>query len=321
MVKEKNGNTQIIRGILISMVVCIHSISMCSFYENFLLIGIRTICNIAVPSFLFISGFYFNTKKYNENKKYIYYRIKKLAIPLIIWNFIYFFISSNFNIKSLIGFANGGHLYFILVLIQLILITPLILKYYNYCSFRYILYSISIAYLIVYRILWIKFDFIIPLHEYYFVGWIIYYLEGIKYRELLDNGKDLNEKNIVIKSIFLYLVVYVYNLVIYVNNGFEYALSQMNILNLIFSIQCFKLIFKFIKSKKMENNVLKNIGDESFGIYFIHILILRIVSLVLKSNEIYIILIRAVITIFTSYIVIKYFKRITKNKFDNILGF
>ena len=92
---------QKIRAILIIMVILIHSITTSeSNINNYIIIMLRTACNIAVPCFFFISGYFFNVKKMQENKiKYLKEKIFRLLIPLLIWNIIYFVIFIILNIK------------------------------------------------------------------------------------------------------------------------------------------------------------------------------------------------------------------------------
>lgn len=320
----KNNNTQFIRAVLILMVIVIHSISECSYCENFVIILFRTLCNLAVPIFFFISGYYFNVKKYENNKrKYIFNKVTRLLIPLLIWNVIYFLLSQGHEFKRLVTFSSAGHLYFIVVLIQLILITPLILKLYNKTFFRCIVYISTPLYLIIYRILWIKYNIDIPLHQYYFFAWIIYYMEGIRYRNYRITTYKLT-KLMKIGMCVLFLLVYIYNTVIYVNVGFDYSLSQMNVLNMLNALLIFRFIYYFImKDKKVTNKLLIDIGNKSFGIYFIHMLMLRIVDMVFKgaNMHIYIIIIKIILTLAMSYICMKLFEKFNNKRLNKILGF
>ena len=57
----KNNNAQMIKGLLVLFVIIIHSICESNIViENYLLIAIRQLSNIAVPLFFFLSGYYTN---------------------------------------------------------------------------------------------------------------------------------------------------------------------------------------------------------------------------------------------------------------------
>lgn len=77
----KNEFIQKVRGVLIFMVIIIHAIyESNNTLENYFLIVIRQLCNVAVPTFFFISGY---NIKLGENRSYYVERIKKILIPLL----------------------------------------------------------------------------------------------------------------------------------------------------------------------------------------------------------------------------------------------
>ena len=313
----KNIYIQKIRGILILLVVAIHSITESNVdFENYILIFCRNVSNVAVPIFIFLSGFYYNNEKNLKNKNYLKGKIKRLFIPLIIWDVLYFMLFTNHSIEKLITFKSAPHLYYILVLIQLILLTPLIQKMVNKKNFVWLITPI---YLILYRVLWFtNGESIIPFQEYYFLGWLIYYMFGLYTRQ------NHRSNTIKIKSlIILFIIVYLYSLFIYNNYGFNYAISQMNVVNMIMSI----FVCKYILSKihiNTKSNIISKIGDKSFGIYFLHIFVLKVVGRITSlfiTNAIILFIVKVLFTIITSYIIIIIFNKITKNKFNYLLGF
>lgn len=313
----KNIFIQQIRGILIVLVIMIHSISVSSINaENYLLIFLRTICNMAVPIFLFLSGYFFNVKKNNDSNEYIKKKIKRLLLPLLIWNIVYFIISYNYEFKNLFLFTSAPHLYFIVVLIQLIMLTPLIIKHKN---IKLLLCLVTPFYLIIYRLTWmITGDTIIPLHQYYFFAWSIYYVFGIVLQEKIKLFK-INK----IHLLLLFVITLIYNYVIYNLLSFNYAVSQMNIINMLFSLcVCLYLVNNIKEDSKI--NILSKIGDISFGVYFIHIFVLKVLSRILSifiNNTVLLTFSKCILTIIISYILIKIFSSVTNKKYDKLLGF
>lgn len=163
---NKNRYFQFLRGILIICVVFIHTM-----YKNtnpsinYINIGLRCLVNFCVAIFVFISAYF--VKKIGENpKEYIFSRFKRLIIPLLIWNLLYFIfeiVTGTDIIRSIKNFAifnSAAQLYYVIVLFQLVVLTPLILKY----------------------------EVNIPLYQYWFFGWLIYYLIGLDKR----NKKIMN---------------------------------------------------------------------------------------------------------------------------------
>lgn len=315
--ENKNVFMQKIRGILIILVILIHSISASKIiYENYLFVFLRTISNLAVPAFLFLSGYYFNKNKYIDDVLYIKKKISRLIIPLLIWNVVYFIFSDNKVLSGLFFFNTSPHLYFIVVLIQLILLTPLIMKY---KVIKLILCLVTPIYLLIYRLTWMaNSQIIIPAHQYYFFAWSIYYVFGIIVRELrvFKNIKKVH-------LLFLFVITFIYNCLIYHFFGFDYSCSQMNIMNMILSLSMCIYLASNIKQNS-EISILSKIGDVSFGIYFIHIIVLKVVNKLLSFVVFDLVLLtflKLFLTIMFSYMLIKMFCKITKNKFNNILGF
>lgn len=319
--QTRNITTQYIRAMLIICVIIIHSlVTYNSQFENIVTVFIRNICNISVPTFLYISGFYFNKIKYkNYQKKYLFKKIERLIIPLLIWNLIYFMLFSNFNIKSLLTFNTAPHLYYLCVLIQLILLTPLFLKY---PKLNYIMLLLNMVHLLIYRYMWICLNIQIPFHYYLFTAWSIYYILGL-------NNDKLPKSNGLL-FILLLLFEFVYNLLVYHNIGLEYALSQINLVNFMVSLAFIIFINSIIKVnvKCKVNKIIKEIGDLSFGIYLSHILVLRVIEKILGlffEPALIISIIAAILTLIICLLTIKILVRINRttinSKFINyVLG-
>lgn len=317
----KNIKTQYLRAFLIFLVILIHSLTNSNNSgERFMIISIRNICNVAVPTFFYLSGYYFNKIKYYKSpKNYIMGKIKRLIIPLIIWNVIYFVIMSHFNLKSLLTFNTAPQLYYICVLLQLILLTPLLLKS---KKLNYIFIVINILHLLLYRYLWMIKDINLGLHYYFFSAWVIYYLLG------LNNDKLPKIK----KTFFVFLIVLeiIYNFSIISKIGFEYTLSQINLFNLLVSISFIMCINQYISTYKIAKKFrhIEEIGDLSFGIFLIHMLVLKTIKFImcifLKESLLFM-LINAILTFIISYLIIKVLiylnKKTINSKFINyVLG-
>lgn len=183
----KNRYFQFLKGISIIAVILIHMINISeSRFVNNINIVIRSIINFSVPLFIFISGYFVNTNKIQNNyKDYIFGRLKRLIIPLIIWTFLYgvlSFVSGNTLmdvLKRLITFRTAPQLYYLLVLIQLNILTPSIYKATNNKYFKIILYSITPLFLLINLLF--NLNFIeIPFYSFLIFGWLIYYLIGIE---------------------------------------------------------------------------------------------------------------------------------------------
>ena len=250
--KYRNRYFQFIRGILIYFVIFIHCMyENDNTYANMCNIVIRNIINLGVPIFIFMAGYFTNKEKVlNNPKEYIVKRIKRLLIPLVIYSVLYsfFIMIGNENsghsiydfLKKFLTFSSAPQLYYIVVLLQITILTPLILKFIKNSKMKKILYLITPIYLLVYGILKIIFKIDIPHYQFYFFGWIIYYLIGLE----LSSNKHLSFKRNYIVIIIILAIEIVVNLIIYNlnNETYSYVTSQLNIMNLLYVLAVIPII-------------------------------------------------------------------------------
>lgn len=117
---------QILRGLAIVAVVCIHSLPY-----GLVQVFIRPFINFCVGLFLFLSGMLTNADNCHTVK-----RLKKILIPYVIWTFIYTLFSSYeapaqipfVFLKSLITADSSSVMYYVFVYCELTLLVPLIDK-------------------------------------------------------------------------------------------------------------------------------------------------------------------------------------------------
>ena len=127
---EKNQKIQVVRGIAVIAVVLIHTCPL-GMYQ----VIARPFINFCVATFLFLSGYL--TKTENDNwPAFFRKRILRVLIPYVIWNVSYTLLDYYFNgwggfrilFVHLISTKASGHLYFIFVYIQFVLLTPVLGK-------------------------------------------------------------------------------------------------------------------------------------------------------------------------------------------------
>lgn len=244
----KNKYFQFLRGILIIFVVFTHIIfENASEKINCINIILRTIINCEVPLFIFISAFFTDKDKVRKNPKaYIQKRFKRIVIPLLIFNALYglFNFIGNGNLKKiffqLIIFNTSGQLYYIVILFILSLLTPILIKLLENKVSKIILYSITPIYLLIIFILKVFYQISIPYYLYIVFGWLIYYLIGLE-----KDKYNANENSIMV--IVAVLIATIGNLLVYkINiNNYNYAISQINILNMIYVIALIPVLLRY----------------------------------------------------------------------------
>lgn len=134
-----------LKGIAIIMVVGIHTMPHVDGYKSLddvITILVRLLLNCAVPIFLAVSGWMLANKPLESKQDIIEFykrRLPRVYIPLIVWGLGWFTLSM-WNepdiwgaVKSLLLLLTGGFsvYYFVALIMQCYLITPLLTKYYN----------------------------------------------------------------------------------------------------------------------------------------------------------------------------------------------
>ena len=305
-------------------------------------LSFRQIINFPVACFLFISGF-FSKSTYSDIFENGGKRLQKLVIPYLFWSVAY---TAIFSIASLwthteyfswhrvvinlfLGQA-ASPLYFIIVLIQLTLITPVIhsiVKSQN-ALLKVLCLLITPIYLLILYSYQIIHAAELPYYAVAFPAWFSFYYMGvyIKYHGLID-----------IKSIYLTMgILFAIILSLFESNliynnlhlaGF--ASSQIKCSSFIYAaILCICFYKLSCNDKQHKPTFLSRLGDYSYSVYYIHLLILIPTSIVMDRIHIFtypalFIFKQAIITctvVTICYYLVKFCHRILPVKLNKILG-
>lgn len=324
---KKLNYIQVIRGIAILGIVLIHATS--SIATNKVNIFLRQFINCSVPIFFFISGYLITPEKFN-NKNYIksFYkkRFLRVGIPYLVFSIIDFILNDNLRHASLTkklfflltGQANNSIYYYIIVYLQLIIITPFLIKLIHKINPIYI-YSLSfLTILIQYVFTWINNPLPFPYNALPFTTWMLFYYMGIIERNI---KKPINIK----KNLTLTIIMLIFSII----EGFIWSKffnssigkSQIKITSFLYSYYFIKVLLFY--KEALNNKILKFWGDNSFGIYLIHMFIMRkFINFFSCSNNILNIIITTIVTILVSLLFIFIIKKLFGKKLAlNIFGF
>lgn len=320
---EKNNFIQMWRGIAMCAVVLIHCVwqmdnsNLIAFSYSIIF---RQCLNFAVGTFMFFAGYFVDTKKF-ESKAYLFKRIKRLAIPYLIWSSLYIaneYISGDLSSiqEVIIMYLNGTaapQLYYIVVLLQLTILTPLVIKLDKYKYAKYIMWLISpIYYIIMYCA-----DFQIPMRQTWFVAWFIFYYAGIK----------LQKAEVRLKTGYIFVcmigalclsVASSFGLLNFYNN-YGIAVTQMKISSILFAFSIIIFICRY-KDKYISNkNIFVKLGDMSYGIFYIHVFALTIPGAIFSLLNpplplVFLQFIELVSALGISYIVLVIMKKVLRGK-------
>lgn len=290
MEKQKDLYFQAVRGICMCAVVVIHcqaeghSVAM-----EYCQIVLRQIINFAVAVFVFLAGYFAQAYKGGGG---VFCRLKKLLIPYVFWTIFYTLLHQYGNINPIRIIPNiltgraSAQLYYIIVIVELTLLTPLLRRSLENRVMSVIALTITPIYLLVCSLIrystgtelvWIGRDF---------GAWIIFYYTGMLIRRY--GWKYRNNLRI--------WIVYAAALLLSISEGFivnsglhmfSIAIGQINLTTMLYSLTVIFIIMNnhyanISSSGKGIINRLIYIGNDSYGIYYCHTFVITCISFVMK---------------------------------------
>ena len=294
---RRNSYFEMIRGISIIAVIIIHSLSPSNVCQEYYAVIIRSCVNFAVATFVFLSGFFVNTAKVEENPmKYIKSRFLKLGIPYVFWSIVYEVLHGimweKINILAIIKrFILGqtaAQMYYIVMLLQLIIITPVLVKLAKKKTGKVLALMITVMYLIIVLTYHYIYKRSMPLYSVIFFGWFVYYYLGIYIRiNGSDRIKSISKNIKICFTVIALLVVIILNTIVLKSIfEYEYRASQVTLLNLAYSMLIISIIISCADIVIKPSNFLVKIGNNSFGIYLIHLLPIQILKSIFDLHQI-----------------------------------
>ena len=275
----KESYWQKVRGICIIVVVAIHVLAEYQLRCTDIRLGLvlfRQLLNFAVPTFIFMAGYFTNASKVNDSiGKYYLKRVERLFIPYLLWSTLYYLLRGHGQSDFLNVLITGNaswQLYYIVVLLQCAIITPLLVKingggvkytiilFFPYMLFRYYCAFSDIS---------ISFPLCVEYLPFYAYG--------------LNVGKTKKIDSIYtknIKSITLLLLVFSFVEAFgwYKCGNLTMAMTQGKLTSYAFAMGMIICFILFDKATEGEANVLsrwlKKMGDYSYGIFYVHMFVI-----------------------------------------------
>lgn len=316
----RNANLDLLRVIAIIMVIVMHSPTTNENLTHSPTMWITSYFTApCIGLFFMISGALLIPAE-SDLKSFILRRFKKIIIPTIFWSLFYLFvalISGRINeiefVKSVlcIPFAPQGHgiMWFMYTLIGCYILIPIVSPYIkhatkNQLKLVILFWIITMCYPYIQEIINIQQGAYNPL--YYFGGFFGYMLLGyylIKYPIKLNICNLIKIGGVLIIISFLPPLLFQLSEIDY--HGFkENPFWYLSISVVMMCITWFVCITHFVHSKIY--NIITKISQFSFGIYFIHIFIMREIlwhcDIIVNQPLIVEIVICSIATLIISYI-------------------
>ena len=238
--------------------------------------------NFAVATFIFLSGYL--TKADNDNWLAFYRRrITRVLVPYFIWTVIYSIQDIHSEglsvlVKNLLCANATTTLYYIFVYIQFVLLTPLMGKLAK-SRFRHLGWIIAPLSVVLFKYIPAFGDIHLGKHVELLwsdacLGWFTFYYLG-----LILGNKLLSPKFNLINLVFIYCV----SLLLQMGEGYLWFTvdpagcgSQLKLTSILSSSIFMLIIYSVLSSNHgTKCRLLSTIGDYSFGIYLVHMMILK----------------------------------------------
>ena len=312
MAKDRDLSFDAFRGFAITAVIGIHAAysgfpvrTFSNHWWNFpLLVAYCQLLNFAVPVFFFISGYWTSKKRiesWEDYKIFLLNRFSRLLIPYFFWSVILLMFAAirehkidvcQMAFKLMTGRATAPY-YFVIVLVQLYILTPLL----HYINRR----RVGIVLVIVFNVLSLfalylsrVFHVICPLPRMLpFYTWIIFFEIGLwigMREDKLDNKKvSLKDLRLfILPALVICLLISVLEGVILLTKygNLYFALAPIKYSSFLFSV-CVIMGFLSIREHlRCYPKFLVTLGNYSFGIYLVHMIILKPVAGLLQRSDI-----------------------------------
>ena len=303
MNKDRFLFADVLRSIAIFFVILIHT--TCTYLTNSVLgndvlgynlaLLLDSIICIAVAIFFMVSGCFLIKKDNLINKKH-FKRVFKRILQLLFWTVIYLLflkyymkwdINLSYSLKAMFFNNQVTHLWFMYPLISLYLLSPIVSKLYYSLDNKQINYLLIVTFvipLIVKTFLQFYTFISIPLFAVGFSEFG-YFILG-KY--IFDNRDILRKKFsiyvplvIAILGLILILIYAKYNIYRFGMGDkpfYDYSRFPVALYCVSFYTIFVYLENKFKKLPKVIKNIITNVGQNSGGIYFIHMLFIYLIG-------------------------------------------
>lgn len=291
-------------------------------------IFIRPFLNFSVGLFIFLSGYLTPAFKMQNLRDFYSKRIIKISIPYVVYTVLYLLFAGRLDPfilgEALLLGKGSGQLYYVVVYLQLVLLTPFLFKILK-TRLRFCLYAVTPLTLLV------KYFFSIsggPM-DYFgpFCGtWIIFYVVGLEWKTVIN--PKLTKHGLLPKKL---LFIVIGCLALQIGEGwlwkffgsYSIAISQLKLSTMIGTLAVIAfLMTPSIFSQKAQNLTLMRIfGDLSFGIYLIHVFFIKLINPYLPGKSIFMGFFEGIIVLLLSALVVALGKKILPKRIAGWLGF
>jgi len=262
--------------------------------EFWLAVTERNLMLPCLPLFLFLSGYLLgNTRCSNwaEYTSFLSKRVSRVAIPFLFWSVVFLGLSWAFAVsytpvdavlRILTGRADGAF-YFILLIIQFYLLTPLFSRVLDWrygIHALFFLHLLAIGVLYIIQLLWWP-NMPYEVAKTPVFGWLSIFPMGMYLRRNPGAADRVSLGGAALAAVAFFAITQYESTLLLPKGTFELAISDLRFMALAYG---YAVILVFLKLVDVPwPKVLVSLGGMSFGIFFIHGFILRRVGSLLPK--------------------------------------
>lgn len=279
MASGKDLYLQAVRGLAISAVVLIHCLPQAAAS-----VALRPLLNFAVTSFVFLSGYLTPRGRAADARSFLRRRVGKIAAPYAVWTTLYLVARRALApLTVLAAFVVGGgsaQLYYLVVYLQLTLLTPWLFRLLDRPAARAALYAVTPLTLCARYALAVA-GVSLPIQA--FCGsWLLFYLLGLEWRGRV--APWLGRRGVGARQAFLALVACLALQELegfswFISGNYDLATTQLKVTS-VFSSACVCALVALAADparRRLSACVpLVRLGDLSFGVYLCHMAVLAV---------------------------------------------
>lgn len=275
----RDYSLDVIRLIACSMIVLMHSPMSGLGTSGLVLCGISYLTAPGIGLFFMVSGALLlrgHSGKFFDTKGFLQRRFSKILIPVIVWSLVGWGLDA-LGVKN----AELSILWFMFCLAGMYLMTPILSRWLNMASERELKFYL-LLWMVTMCVPFVK--IFVPINEgdtswlYYFHGYVGYYVLGYYLQTYAGKREWLSVRKMVVLGIAFLLISLIIPVVLLILNVETDFYSVFWYLSITVALQC--IVWWIVVKRLMKNvpkipNWIVELSKLSFGVYLIHILVMR----------------------------------------------
>ena len=307
MTPDRDRSFDAFRGLAIVAVVAIHAshygfpwiFASTGSWNGVFCLAYRQLLNFAVPAFLFISGYWLSRKPVDtwaDYKRFLARRLSRILVPYLFWSCLLLgygaYQAGYVDVpRVLFKLATGNACaayYFIVLIAQLYLLTPILQ--------RLARTSLGVAAIGVVNAIGVLSLYVARLHFHWkvplylsalpFYLWMIFYVAGLRAgaAQRTADARPIGTRAILLAIVGAIVVSELEALLLaWRYDHVRFAASAVKYSSFLYSVYVVVGFLALRRYVRRWPHTLVRLGEYSFGIYLIHVIVLRKLAVLLKG--------------------------------------